>query len=476
MIEDTIRITVLEVRGSQVKLGIHAPISVRVNREEVLERQRAEAGLPPLDLPPAEGQARDRANGQLPPSRAEHPRSDHPRSEPRDFPPPRGGQRRSSSEPRSEERRPGDYPARGRELPGERDRVGSGEAGGRVAQGPSAAGRDPVRIPGGSRVGRRRSAGISRAGNRRGGMSHGGMSHGGMSHGGTSRGGMSRGARTPIHAATNRAGRKNRAITRGGTRGRGESPDATTRIEITAAASSGRRPPSAGRRATPSLASRSRRRRRSREPSGAIASRRRCRPSVPAVRRWGQTRSLVRTRATRPRTAACPGIPIPRATLRRPMSRIRPRRPRAVAGTSKQPRDWFRFPTCIRLEDTIRKDQARTCRGAAPRSFRGQPLHPQSNRLLRRPREFGPGSSGSPSEWPTSLSGPARRCSSATSPTSRPTSPGSRPSRKADCAISMRARASTTRRSLPTSCGRSRRAKRFLAGWRSERRRRRCRC
>jgi hypothetical protein len=131
MIEDTIRITVLEVRGSQVKLGIHAPISVRVNREEVLERQRAEAGLPPLDLPPAEGQTRDRANGQRPASRAEHPRS-----EPRDFSPARGGQRRSSSEPRSEERRPGDYPARGRELPGERDRDRGPGRGGRGTGGP----------------------------------------------------------------------------------------------------------------------------------------------------------------------------------------------------------------------------------------------------------------------------------------------------------------------------------------------------
>jgi carbon storage regulator len=56
MIEESVRITVLEVRGSQVKLGIQAPLDVRVNREEVLERQRAEAGLPPmadLPLPPA---------------------------------------------------------------------------------------------------------------------------------------------------------------------------------------------------------------------------------------------------------------------------------------------------------------------------------------------------------------------------------------------------------------------------------------
>ena len=66
MIEESIRITVLEVRGSQVKLGIHAPLEVRVNREEVLERQRAEAGLPPLDLPSPEVTARDRTNGTRP--------------------------------------------------------------------------------------------------------------------------------------------------------------------------------------------------------------------------------------------------------------------------------------------------------------------------------------------------------------------------------------------------------------------------
>lgn len=54
IIEDSVRITVLEVRGSQVKLGIQAPPEVRVNREEVLERQRAEEGLPPALDPPLE--------------------------------------------------------------------------------------------------------------------------------------------------------------------------------------------------------------------------------------------------------------------------------------------------------------------------------------------------------------------------------------------------------------------------------------
>ncbi len=53
IVEESVRITVLEVRGSQVKLGIQAPQEVRVNREEVLERQRAESNLPPLDTLPA---------------------------------------------------------------------------------------------------------------------------------------------------------------------------------------------------------------------------------------------------------------------------------------------------------------------------------------------------------------------------------------------------------------------------------------
>lgn len=44
-IEDTVVVTVLEVRGSQVKLGIIAPPEIRVNREEVFLRQRAEMGI-----------------------------------------------------------------------------------------------------------------------------------------------------------------------------------------------------------------------------------------------------------------------------------------------------------------------------------------------------------------------------------------------------------------------------------------------
>jgi carbon storage regulator len=51
-IGDTVKITVLEVRSGQVKLGIEAPPDVKVHREEIYariqeENRRAAAGLPP---------------------------------------------------------------------------------------------------------------------------------------------------------------------------------------------------------------------------------------------------------------------------------------------------------------------------------------------------------------------------------------------------------------------------------------------
>jgi carbon storage regulator len=39
---DNVRITVLGVNGAQVRLGIQAPRSVAVDREEIYERKRAE--------------------------------------------------------------------------------------------------------------------------------------------------------------------------------------------------------------------------------------------------------------------------------------------------------------------------------------------------------------------------------------------------------------------------------------------------
>lgn len=45
IIGDDIRITLLEVRGQQVRVGISAPPAIRVDREEVLARRREEAKL-----------------------------------------------------------------------------------------------------------------------------------------------------------------------------------------------------------------------------------------------------------------------------------------------------------------------------------------------------------------------------------------------------------------------------------------------
>ena len=41
-IGDDIRITLLEVKGSQVKLGIEAPKSISIHRQEIYERIREE--------------------------------------------------------------------------------------------------------------------------------------------------------------------------------------------------------------------------------------------------------------------------------------------------------------------------------------------------------------------------------------------------------------------------------------------------
>lgn len=53
-IGDDIKVIVLEVRGGQIKLGIEAPLSVQVHREEIYERiqrqNRRAAGTTPVDL------------------------------------------------------------------------------------------------------------------------------------------------------------------------------------------------------------------------------------------------------------------------------------------------------------------------------------------------------------------------------------------------------------------------------------------
>ena len=45
---DIMRVTVLAVHGTQVRLGIQAPDTVSIDREEIRERKLQRAVLPPL--------------------------------------------------------------------------------------------------------------------------------------------------------------------------------------------------------------------------------------------------------------------------------------------------------------------------------------------------------------------------------------------------------------------------------------------
>lgn len=56
MIGDDVTITVLGVKGNQVRVGINAPKSVAVHREEIYERIKREqqADLPETEKPKAE--------------------------------------------------------------------------------------------------------------------------------------------------------------------------------------------------------------------------------------------------------------------------------------------------------------------------------------------------------------------------------------------------------------------------------------
>jgi carbon storage regulator len=59
MIGDDIEITVVDIRGDKVRLGINAPSHIPVHRKEVYDaiqrENRAAANLKPEDLPPAPG-------------------------------------------------------------------------------------------------------------------------------------------------------------------------------------------------------------------------------------------------------------------------------------------------------------------------------------------------------------------------------------------------------------------------------------
>jgi carbon storage regulator len=70
MIGDDVSITVLRVKGNQVRLGVDAPKSVSVQREEIFQRMRHE-GANGRDDAARDGNGRD-ANG------ADHTGHDHP--------------------------------------------------------------------------------------------------------------------------------------------------------------------------------------------------------------------------------------------------------------------------------------------------------------------------------------------------------------------------------------------------------------
>ena len=51
-IGDAVTVRVLEVRGSQVRLGVDAPTDVRIFREEVYRASHEDKGADPGDEPP----------------------------------------------------------------------------------------------------------------------------------------------------------------------------------------------------------------------------------------------------------------------------------------------------------------------------------------------------------------------------------------------------------------------------------------
>ena len=46
MIGDNVSVTVLRVKGNQVRLGVNAPADVSIHREEIFERIQKEADAP----------------------------------------------------------------------------------------------------------------------------------------------------------------------------------------------------------------------------------------------------------------------------------------------------------------------------------------------------------------------------------------------------------------------------------------------
>jgi carbon storage regulator len=82
MIGDDVEITVVDIRGDKVRLGISAPPHIPVHRKEVYEaiqrENRAAAGMKPEEIPPVEclakkkkdkdkPQDKDKSDGKEPP-------------------------------------------------------------------------------------------------------------------------------------------------------------------------------------------------------------------------------------------------------------------------------------------------------------------------------------------------------------------------------------------------------------------------
>ena len=74
MIGDQIEISIVDIRGEQVKIGIKAPQDVKVYRQEVYRAIRQEnvaaASAPPRELPPLDEYLRPRKGKKPPPGAA----------------------------------------------------------------------------------------------------------------------------------------------------------------------------------------------------------------------------------------------------------------------------------------------------------------------------------------------------------------------------------------------------------------------